>query len=257
MRVWPRGIGDWLDRKELQKDVLLSEKSEAAARLEQARRDRERGTLRSPVEGVVLHRHESNERVLPAGQLLVEIGRLADIEVEADVLSQDVVDVKAANPVDIYGPAIGAEPIRGKVARVYPAGFTKLSSLGVEQQRVKVVVAFDEGVLNSLAQGGKELGPDFRVRVRIYTATSRNAVVVPRNAVFKGESGGWRAFVVRGREAALTTVQLGVFNDDQVEILSGIQPDEHVILAPDADLEGGDRVSARLLEIDGPGLVSN
>lgn len=247
MHIWPRGIADWLNRKKLQKNVLLSEKDEATARLEQAKRDRERGTLRSPVSGVVLHRHVSNERVLSAGQLLLEIGRIEDLEVETDILSQDVVDIQVGNPADIYGPAIGAEPVRGKVARVYPAGFTKLSSLGVEQQRVKVIVAFDEGVLERLAKAGRKLGPEFRVRVRIYTATGSDATFVPRNAVFKGESGQWQAFVVRGRKAALTPVTLGIANDDQVEILSGIQPGDRVVLAPDAELRDGERVTARLL----------
>ena len=107
----------------------------------------------------MLERYVTDERFLGAGERLLEIGRLEDLEVEADLLSVDVVNAKVGDSVEIYGPAVGAKPAKGTVSKVYPAGFTKVSSLGVEQQRVKVVVAIDPEDLQRLAeQRGVQVG---------------------------------------------------------------------------------------------------
>jgi HlyD family secretion protein len=108
----------------------------------------------------------SNEQFLSAGTPLVETGRLEDLEVEADVLSLDVVDVRPGDPVEIYGPTIGRDPAPGKIERIEPAGFTKISSPGVEQQRVKVIIDIDPEDLVRL-RNEKNLGVGYRVRVRI------------------------------------------------------------------------------------------
>src|SRR5205807_346357 len=97
----------YIERKGLRGAVLSKERAEAQARLEQVQRRKERGTMSSPVDGVVLSRPVSNERLLPAGTLLVEVGQLDRLEVEADLLSQDVGDVAPDKPVSIHGPAVG------------------------------------------------------------------------------------------------------------------------------------------------------
>ncbi|MCH7472488.1 HlyD family secretion protein [bacterium] len=117
-------------------------------------RDRDRALLYSPVGGVVLKRHVSNERVLRAGEPLLEIGRLEDLEVGVDILTQDAASIEVGDPVAIEGPAVGNEPLKGSVARINPQGFTKVSSLGVEQQRVLVVVHFERGELAKLTEAG-------------------------------------------------------------------------------------------------------
>lgn len=252
MRIWPREIREWIGRKELQREVLQSRRRESQISLDQLLRDRKRGTLKSPVNGVVLRRFVSNERVLPAGEPLLEIGRLEDLEVEADVLSQDVVDILPGNRVDIYGPAIGEDPVQGRVARIYPAGFLKLSSLGVEQQRVKVIIRFLPGQLDRLRRQGRILGTSFRVRTRIITASKDEAVVVPRNAIFRGPRGGWQLFVVQGGRASLRNVEVGLMNDDQIEVLSGVEAGETVVLAPEHTLHDGARVTAQKIADHNP-----
>ena len=132
------------------------------------KKNEQRGEIKSPVDGVVLERLVSDERQVAPGTVLLRIGRLEELQVEADVLSQDVVDVKAGNEVEISGPAIGAIPAHGTVERVYPAGFTKVSSLGVEQQRVKVIISFNASDLERLRHD-RGLGTDYRVSVRIIT----------------------------------------------------------------------------------------
>ena len=114
--VWemgPKMIAQYIEKKTLTGAVLEHDQAAAAAELAQLELNRQRGTLTSPVDGVVLRREVSNERVLPAGTLLLEIGRIEDLEVEVEVLTQDAVQVRPGQPVDISGPAIGTEPARG------------------------------------------------------------------------------------------------------------------------------------------------
>jgi len=197
------------------------------------------------VDGIVLARERTNEQYLPAGTELMRIGRLEDLEVEADVLSQEVTAVKVGDPAEVSGPSIGSQPATATVRRIYPAGFTKISSLGVEQQRVKVILGFEPKELQRLlhpADGQQGLGVDYRVRVRIFTKERSGVVVVPRSAVFLKASGDWAAYVVDNGRARLTDVQVGLMNDEQVEIVKGVNSKDVVILAPETNLKDGDRV---------------
>ncbi|NCC50892.1 MAG: efflux RND transporter periplasmic adaptor subunit [Spartobacteria bacterium] len=203
-----------------------------------------RATLTSPVDGVVLKRYVWNERVMQPGEALLDIGNLNDLEVTADILSEEVVAVKKGQQVEIYGETIGATPIRGTVTRVKPQGFTKISSLGVEQQRVSVIIKFDEKDMAALAADGRTLGLEYRVRVRIFTDEKDHALTVPRTALFRNNKGGWAAYVVRDGKAQLVTVGVGLTNDTQAEILDGLQAGEVVIMAPEASLTSGTRVNA-------------
>ncbi len=238
----PIMVRQYIVRKGLSGAVLEHQKVEAEARLQEMLQEQQRGTMRSPVDGVILDRLISNERYLNAGTALLEIGRLEDLEVEADVLSLDVVAAKVGDQVEIYGPAIGRPAARGIVKRIYPAGFTKISSLGVEQQRVKVIVGFEEGELSRLLSD-RRLGVGYRVRVRIFTADRSKAVLVPRSALFRAADNRWQVFAVRGGLARLQTVDVGLMNDEQDEITKGIAEGEPVILAPESSLTDGTRVS--------------
>ena len=149
----PELVTQFILDKKLTDAVLHWQQAEANARFEQAELDKLRGTITSPISGTVLKRCVCNERYLPAGTELMEIGCLDDLEVEADVLTVDVADVSKGDPVKISRSPIGKGPhddsdyAEGKVHEVYPAAFTKISSLGVEQQRVKVIIRFNEGEL--------------------------------------------------------------------------------------------------------------
>ncbi len=233
--LMPSMVRQYIGRKILSAAVLEKQKAEAEAQLQQVLIDQRRGEMLSPVDGVVLDRPISNERYLSAGTTLLEIGRLEELEIEADVLSLDVVAAKVGDRVEIYGPAIGRTKAQGTVHRIYPAGFTKLSSLGVEQQRVKVIIRFDEEVLQRLLTE-RGLGVGYRVRVRILTADRSQALLVPRSALFRAADNTWRLFVVRGGRAELQSVEVGLMNDEQVEITKGIADGEPVVLAPESSL---------------------
>jgi HlyD family secretion protein len=200
------------------------------------------------VEGVILERAVSNERQVAVGTVLLRIGRWEDLEIEADVLSSDVVRVKPGQTVEVHGPAIGPKPATAKVTRIYPAGFTKTSSLGVEQQRVKVIVKFTPLDLRRLREDN-DLGVHYRVRVRIFTAESSGALVIPRSALFRGSKNDWRVFVIRDGRAHLQAVKVGLSNDESAEITSGLSESDQVILAPETNLVEGQ--SVRVIDTEG------
>jgi HlyD family secretion protein len=250
--LMPTAIQQYIDRKELTGNVLKKEKVEAQANLDRVLRDQQRGEMASPVDGVVLERPVYNEQYLSAGTVLLKIGRLQELEIEAEILSQDVIHVKEGDAAEIYGPAIGPTPAKGTVHRVFPAGFTKVSSLGVEQQRVRVVIHVGaEDLARLLAGDGdtRRLGVDYRVRVRVFTDSKDDAVVIPRSALFRGADGKWQVFVVDGRRMRLVgDVKVGLMNDQHVEITGGINAGDVVVLAPETHLKDGVRVRAQLPE---------
>ena len=237
----PTAITQYISRKDLSTDVLEKEKSQAEYQLQQVQMNARRGTMVSPVNGTVIDRPITNERHLAAGEVLLEIGRLEELELEADILSQDVVDIKLGDDVEIYGPAMGPLPARGKVRRIYPAGFTKVSSLGVEQQRVKVIIEFEPEELQRL-RSERELGVGYRVNVRIFTDTKAQAALIPRSALFRGAAGDWQVFAVRDGRARLVSIEVGLMNDEWVEVARGLDQTDIVVLAPETNLADGTRV---------------
>jgi len=244
IELGPRFVKEHIARKALQRHVLEEQLHGASMLLSKAKRDRERAIIRSPIAGVVLKRYLQNERVLPAGSPLLDIGHANELEVKADILSQDVVLMRPGDEVEIYGTAIGKTPVKGKVARIRPEAFTKISSLGVEQQRVSVIITFDKGDLKRLKEKGRTIGVGSRVRARIFTAHRKNAMIVPRQAVFRGTKEAWKIFTVQDGKARMVPVTLGLTNDHEVEIVEGLHKGDVVIVAPPKSLLSGARVSS-------------
>ena len=238
----PRYVQEFLGRKHLEGSVLEHQLAGARAGRDLAARRLRRATIKSPVDGIVLRRLVKNEAYLGAGTLLLEIGVMEDLRVTADILSQDVVTVRRGNPVDIYGPSIGSTPVAGTVWRVRPAGFTKVSSLGVDQQRVPVIIDFKPDALEQLKEKGRTLGLGYRVRARIYTEEKRNVLKIPRTALFRGNNNEWQVFCVRSKKAVLVPVTPGIVNDNEAEILTGLKAGEAVVVAPPKSLKEGDPV---------------
>ena len=240
----PKFVTEFLAVKALRTQVLEKEKLAAQAKLQKAQRDRARCDIAAPVDGVILARHEQNERVLPAGAKLLDMGDLSQLEITADILSQDAALVKPGDKAEIFGEAIGAMPMNGTVDRVKPQGFTKTSSLGVEEQRVDAVVRLNPGDLEKLKVAGRNLGVDYRVQVRIYTGQADKALVVPRMALFQGADGAWKVFAVKNGHAVVTSVQVGLMNENETQIVSGLEENDRVVVAPPKDLANGAKVRA-------------
>lgn len=194
--------------------------------------------LRSPVDGVVLKRLRESEAVVPAGEPLLELGDPRRLEIVSDLLSADAVKVRPGQVVLIeqWG---GERALRGRVRRVEPSGFMKVSALGVEEQRVNVIVDFEEP-----AEAWEALGDGYRVEVRIVVSEAPEAVKVPTSSLFRrGEE--WAVFAVQGGRARVRAVEVGRRNGLEAEVLSGLTAGERVVVHPADTLRDGARVSPR------------
>lgn len=192
-------------------------------------------TVTAPVDGVVLRRVRESESVVPAGDPLLEIGDPAQLEIVSDLLSTDAVRVKSGTRaiVEQWG---GDRPLEAKVRRVEPSGFTKVSALGVEEQRVNVVLDFVDA-----AKAFEALGDAYRVEIRIVTWESPDVLKVPTSALFRaGEE--WAAYVVADGRAELRRLRVGQRTGQEAEVLEGLEGGEPVILHPGDTLAHGVRV---------------
>ncbi len=188
--------------------------------------------IRSPVDGTVLQRLRESEAVVRAGEPLVEVGDAHDLEIVSDLLSTDAVKVRAGQRVAIeqWG---GDRPLEGVVRRVEPYGFTKISALGVEEQRVNVIVDFAGEPENRQA-----LGDGYRVEVRIVVWQGDDVLKVPTSSLFRLED-LWAVWSVESGKAVLRPVEIGVRNGLEAQILSGLTEGERVVVHPsDAIREG-------------------
>ena len=195
-------------------------------------------TVGSPVDGVVLKRIRESESTVLAGDPLLEIGDPQRLEIVSDVLSTDAVRVKtgARAIVEQWG---GDKKLHASVRRIEPAGFTKISALGVEEQRVNVVLDF----VNPSA-ASRALGDAYRVEVRIVVWEAPNVLRVPTSALFRdGES--WAVYRVRDRRALHTIVRVGQQTGQEAEIVAGLSEDERVIVHPADTLRDGARVNSQ------------
>ena len=206
-------------------------------------RNLDRTRVKSPVSGTVLKRYVWNEKVMSAGEPILEIGDLKELEITVDALTEDAVDIEAGDPVVIFGEALGELELNGSVRLVEPEAFTKISSLGVEEQRVAIKVGFNDDALNTLTERGKQLGLQYRVRVRIVTDEKESVLVVPRTALFHGLDGQWQLFKISNGKAKLTDVEVGILNDFEAEIISGVNEGDRVIAAPESSINDGVRVA--------------
>jgi HlyD family secretion protein len=220
--------------------VAESELTRAQARLEPALPEAGGRVVdvRAPAAGVILKRLRESESVVPAGEALVEIGDPAQLEIVADLLSTDAVRVQpgARAVIEQWG---GSRELAAKVRRVEPSGFTKISALGVEEQRVNVIVDFVDP-----AEAWRALGDAYRVEVRIVLWESADVLKVPTSALFRdGED--WAVFVADGGLARKTVVQITHQAGQEAEVTSGLLEDALVVEHPGDTLTDGARIVAR------------
>lgn len=194
--------------------------------------------VRSPVGGEVLTVPDKSARVVTAGETLIEVGNPRDIEAVIDILSTDAVKIRPGNAalIEHWG---GGDPLPAMVQRVEPSGFTKISALGIEEQRVNVIIDF-----TGQAATRQPLGHGFRVEARIIIDEAKDAIRAPISALFR-QGDQWHLFVVEDGEAKLRPVQTGRRNDTHVEITGGLKPGETVILHPSNAIDDGTDVVKR------------
>jgi HlyD family secretion protein len=192
--------------------------------------------VRAPVAGRVLHVFQESERPVTAGTPLLDVGDPTDLEVVIELLSRDGAALAPGTPVELeqWG---GPRPLAARVRLVEPAAFTKISALGVEEQRVNVVADITTPLAERLA-----LGDNFRVEARVIVWEEPRVLKVPVSALFRRGS-DWSAYVVRAGRAVLVPVQAGRSSGTETQVLSGLQEGDEVILYPGDRVKEGDRVN--------------
>ncbi len=195
-------------------------------------------TVTAPVTGVVLKRFLDSEGVVPAGAKLVELGDPSHVEIVADLLSSDAVRVRPGMRVGLteWG---GDRAMGGVVERVEPGAFTKVSALGVEEQRVNVIIDVDDD-----RAAWSAMGDGFRVEVAITIWHADDVLTVPTGALFRAGA-DWAVFVVTDGRARRTVLTLGHRTPLAAEVAAGLDAGARVIVHPPDTLADGDRVTAR------------
>lgn len=192
----------------------------------------------SPVSGRVLRLLQESAGVVQAGQPLLELGDLSDLEMVIDLLSTEAVKVDAGDQayIDHWG---GPYPLSAIVRLVEPSGFTKISALGIEEQRVNVILDVTEEPAR-----WQNLGDGYRVEAFIVVDAKPDVVSAPVSALFRQQD-RWAVYAVIDGEATLTPVSVGLRNERRVEILSGLAPGDVVVIHPPNTVSDGVSVAAR------------
>ena len=214
------------------------ERARARAAAPAAQRGEGIVAVTAPSAGVVLKRLRESESIVPAGEPLIEIGDPRQIEIVVDLLSTDAVRVRpgARATVEEWG---GDAVLSATVRRIEPGGFTKVSALGVEEQRVNVVLD-----LNAGGEDCAELGDAYRVETRIVLWEAAQVLQVPTNALFRHGT-RWAVYVASEGRARLTVVELGHQTGQEAEVTSGLSEGALVIVHPGDLLHDGSRIIQR------------
>lgn len=201
-------------------------------------RPRQAIEVRSPVTGKVLRVIRESSGAVTPGDSLIELGSLTDLEVVVDVLSEQAVRVRRDQRATLerWG---GEQPLQGIVRIVEPSGFTKVSALGIEEQRVNIVIDFLDP-----PEHHPTLGDNFRVEARIIVITKPDVLRVPLGALLR-HRGEWSVYAITDGKARLRAVRIGERSEQFAEILDGLAPGDRVIVFPSDRVRDGTRVSDR------------
>jgi HlyD family secretion protein len=197
--------------------------------------------IKAPVSGRILRVQQESAMMVTPGTPILEIGDPADLEIEAEILSRDAVNMKpgAEVLVDQWG---GNVPLKARVRRVEPAAFTKVSALGVEEQRVIVLSDLDP-----LPSSAKVLGDRYRVEVRVAVWHDDDVLLAPSGSLFR-EGAEWKSFVMKENKAMKVTVQIDHTDGKMAEVLSGLEVGMPLLMHPPDSVVDGSKVVRRVVE---------
>jgi HlyD family secretion protein len=193
--------------------------------------------IRAPITGQVLKLINESEAVVQAGTPLIEIGNPQDLEIVAELLSTDAVQVRHGQAVHIDG--WGGESIEGRVKRIEPAGFMKVSALGIEEQRVRAIVDFTDP-----PSRWRNLGHDYRVVVHVVTWEGTSVLTVPIGALFRAND-KWAVFRNDAGRARVAEIVIGYRNNRVAEVLSGLSERDQVVVHAGDRVNDGTRIAQR------------
>lgn len=232
IKLGPEYVREWLERKGLKREELSQRLAQARSRLVRAEHRLALARITSPIDGLVLRKFQESGGPMPAGKPLLEIGDPTHLEVIADVLTQDALRLHLGSPVELTAPDL--EPTSGTVERIEPAGFTKVSSLGVEQQRVNVIVR--------LVGRPEPLGVGYHLQARFVTGSTDNTLLVPRQSLLERPGGSRVVYLVEQNRLQEQVVEVGLQADLSLEIIGGLEEGARIVAAPEADMATGQAI---------------
>ena len=219
--------------------IAIGEGARAVLALQgNTQRDGARLPLRAPISGRIVQRHVESAGPVRAGQPVLVVGDLAGLEVIAEVLTADAVRISPGTQVRLLRWG-GEPPLTGHVRVIEPGGFTKVSALGVEEQRTVVVVAIDTPV-----HARARLGDGYRVDAEFLVWQSPDTLTVPTAALFR-DGPAWAVYAIDAGRARLRRVELGRIGEDAAEVGAGLTAGTRVLLYPGDTVRDGMRVSAQ------------
>jgi HlyD family secretion protein len=224
-----------LDKSRSYVKMLLAQIYNDQASLIIAKYDLKRSTLRSPINGIILKRYTEGGTWLPEGTALLQIGNLNELEVICDVLTQDAQLLKIGDPVllsSVGSPVV----LHGKVKRIYPAGFTKKSALGVDEQRVDVIISLK-------TPKAANLGVGYRLQAKFLVGTQqKDALIIPRFSVLQDNQGQYYVFAVKDKKLHKQIIKIGIQTDTKISVISGLNLQDNIIAQPTADMYDGMKI---------------
>ncbi|HHT62513.1 MAG: efflux RND transporter periplasmic adaptor subunit [Bacillota bacterium] len=193
-------------------------------------------TVKSPIDGIVFTQEAEVGGFIQPGGLLFEIGRDTGIYLESDILVDEVGDIKLGSPVLIENKDLNVKDLKGRVRKIYPKAFSKISDLGIEQKRVKIEIDLHENIEN-----GSVLKPGYEMDIKVITDSKKNVLLIEESAIFAYQ-GRDHVFVVENGKAKLRSIEKGMESDKKAEVLQGLREGEVIILSPDETLKEGVKV---------------
>ncbi len=221
-----------LDQSKSYVKMLQAQIKKGQADLATAQYNLSQSTIHAPINGTILERYQEGYTWLPEGTKLLEIGDLSKLEVICDVLTQDAQMLNIGDPVQFT--SIGSPIIlQGKVKRIDPAGFTKKSSLGVDEQRVNVIMSVQD-------PAKANLGVAYRLQAKFLVGSQqKNALIIPRFSVLQDTDGNYYVFKVKGKKIYKQIVKIGIKTDTEISITKGLTANDVIVAQPTADMRDG------------------
>lgn len=225
-----------LQGKQAELQAAIAQETGLAATMAELSHKQSELTLNSPIDGVVLALPVKREQVTMPGTLLATVGTAQKLEIKADILSDDLGDVRLNQPVAVTAPILGTKPLKGRVTKIYPRAEEKLSALGVIQRRVPVIVSLPES---------SKLMPGYEVRVAIITKTAKQVPVVPLESVRTDEQNRKSVMKVVDGRVVHQQITAGISDQENVQILRGLKRGDEVVRDAGTDLAEGAKIKTQ------------
>lgn len=189
--------------------------------------------IRAPVEGIITEKDVETGSIIQPGKKIFQIGDMAEVFLECDILMEDIKDVDIGSNVIIENKDLGLQGIKGTVRKVYPKAFNKISELGIEQKRIKTEIDFAEPV--------SKLRPGYDMNIKVITSISDNVLLIDEKAIFEYQGNNY-VFLNDNGIARMVQIETGIESVEKVEIKKGLKEGDMVILSPEEKIKNGTKI---------------